>query len=49
MGAWIETLKVKAINFLSTVALYMGAWIETECRARKAVSAEGRTLYGCVD
>ena len=36
-------------NFVSVVAPYVGAWIETQSVLNRASVGLGRTLRGCVD
>ena len=48
MGAWIETFRLGTDDDESSVAPYVGAWIETVAAAMN-MAEYGRTLRGCVD
>ena len=49
MGAWIETSPPRQSRRHTSVAPYMGAWIETHSLIDIAATTMRRTLYGCVD
>ena len=49
MGAWIETHELERLRDDLRVALYMGAWIETNLPLDYFLGVLRRTLYGCVD
>ena len=49
MGAWIEIDDLEDPIKITSVAPFMGAWIEIKLRGRIIEKFGSRTLYGCVD
>ena len=49
MGAWIEISALSDFDNISSVAPFMGAWIEIALTDTDLQARVRRTLYGCVD